>query len=76
MERQQVSQLPGAEGCSYGGFRQDHESESISVPSIRQDGRSEFTGPEIVNDPADLRDIAVVAIAAPEKWEGLKGLGA
>jgi hypothetical protein len=77
VERQQVSQIPGAEGWSYGGFRQDQDRGSISVPLVREDGKSaEFTVPDFVNDPADLREIAVVVIRALEKWEAVKGLGA
>ena len=77
MERQQVSEIPGAEGWSYGAFRQDHERRSISVPLVREDGKSaEFTVPDFVNNPADLRGIAVLVIGALEKWEDAKGLGA
>jgi hypothetical protein len=77
VEDQQVSQIPGAEGWGYGGFRQDHERGSISVPLVREDGKSaEFTVPAFVNDPADLRAIAIVVIRAIEKWEAVKGLGA
>jgi hypothetical protein len=77
VERQQVSQVPGAEGWSYGGFRQDHERGSISIPLVHDGGKAaEFTVPDFVNDPEDLRDIAVIVIGALEKWEAVKGLGA
>jgi hypothetical protein len=77
VEREQVSQIAGAEGWSYGGFRADHERGSLSVPLVREDGKSaEFTVPDFVNDPADLREIAIVVIGALEKWEAVKGLGA
>ncbi len=72
-----VSPIPDAEGWSYGAFRQDHETESITVPVIRDDGgSSEFTVPKFVEDPADLRAIAMVVIQAFEKWEAVQGLGA
>jgi hypothetical protein len=72
-----VSRIPDVEGWSYGEFRQDHETESITVPVIRDDRESaEFTVPKFVEDPEDLRSIASVVIAAFEKWEEVQGLGA
>jgi hypothetical protein len=71
-----VSQIPGVERWSYGAFGQDHESESITVPVVRDDGESAaFTVPKYVEDPADLRAIATVVIEAFEKWEAVQGLG-
>jgi hypothetical protein len=76
MEDSGVSQIPGVERWSYGAFRQDHGSESITVPVVRDDGGSaEFTVPKFVEDPADLRAIATVVIQAFEKWEAVEGLG-
>jgi hypothetical protein len=76
MEDSGVSQIPGVERWSYGAFRQDHDSESITVPVVRDDGGSaEFTVPKFVEDPADLRTIATVVIQAFEKWEAVEGLG-
>jgi hypothetical protein len=44
---------------------------------VRDDGKSaEFTVPDFVSDPEDLRDIAMVVIGALEKWEAVQGLGA
>jgi len=75
MEDSGVSQIPGVERWSYGAFRQDHDSESITVPVVRDDGGSaEFTVPKFVEDPADLRAIATVVIQAFEKWEAVEGL--
>ena len=75
MEDSGVSQIPGVERWSYGAFRQDHDSESITVPVVRDDGGSaEFTVPKFVEDPADLRAIATVVIEAFEKWEAVEGL--
>jgi hypothetical protein len=77
VEREQVSPIPGAEDWGYGEFRHDNERGSISVPLVREDGKSaEFTVPAFLNDPADLREIAIVVIGALEKWEAVKGLGA
>jgi hypothetical protein len=53
VEADWVSPVPGVERWNYGAFRQDHESESITVPVIRDDGESaEFTVPKFVEDPA------------------------
>jgi hypothetical protein len=72
-----ASQIPGLGGWSYGAFRQDLETESITVPLVRKDGESvEFTAPMFVEHPDDLRRIARVVIAAFEKWEAVQGLGA
>ena len=71
-----VSQIPGVERWSYEAFSQDHEAESITVPVVRDDGKSaEFTVPKFVEDPEDLRGIALVVIGAFEKWEAVTGLG-
>lgn len=76
MEAHGLSPIPGVERWSYGAFRQDHESETITVPVIRDDGKSaEFTLPKFVENTEDLRAIAIVVIEALEKWEALKGLG-
>jgi hypothetical protein len=37
---------------------------------------AEFAVPKFVEDPADLRAIAMVVIEAFEKWEAVQGLGA
>jgi hypothetical protein len=77
VEGSAASQIPGIERWSYGAFRQDHESESITVPVVRDDeGAAEFTVPKFVEDPEDLRAIAKVVIEAFEKWEAVQGLGA
>lgn len=72
-----VTPIPGVERWSYGAFRQDHASETITVPVVRDDGGSaEFTVPKFVEDPSALRSIAAVVIEAFEKWEAVQGLGA
>lgn len=77
MEAHEVSPVPGVERWSYGAFRQDHESETITVPVVRDDGESaEFTVPKFVEAPDDLRSIASVVITAFENWEAVQGLGA
>jgi hypothetical protein len=77
MEADEVSPVPGVERWSYGAFRQDHDSESITVPVLRDDRESaEFTLPKFVEDPEDLRAIATIVIEAFEKWEAVQGLGA
>jgi hypothetical protein len=76
MEAHGLSPIPGVERWSYGAFRQDHEPESITVPVVRDDGESaEFTLPKFVEDPTELRAVAMIVIEALEKWEALQGLG-
>jgi hypothetical protein len=76
MESHGVSDVPGVEGWSYGAFGQDHETETITVPLVREDEEStEFTVPKFVEDPEDLRSIASVVITAFEKWQEVQGLG-
>ena len=77
MEHEEVSPIPGADRWSYGPFRQDSETASRTVPLQRDDGKSaEFTVPDFVSDPEDLRGIATIVIGALEKWDQVKGLGA
>jgi hypothetical protein len=77
MGADEVSPVPGVERWSYGAFAQDHESETTTVPVVRDDGESaEFTVPKFVEDPTDLRAIATVVIEAFEKWKAVQGLGA
>jgi hypothetical protein len=77
VEAHEVSPIPGVEHWSYGAYGQDHESETITVPLVRDDGESaEFTVPKFVEDPGDLRAIATVVVEAFEKWEAVQGLGA
>jgi hypothetical protein len=77
VESRQVSPIPGAERWSYGSFQEDRDRRSTTVPLVRDDGESaEFTVPEFVADPQDLRQIALVVIGAFEKWEKVEGLGA
>jgi hypothetical protein len=77
MDSHEVSPIPGVAHWSYGAFRQDHESESVTVPVVRDDGESaEFTVPKFVDDPDALRAVAKTVIESFEKWEALQGLGA
>jgi hypothetical protein len=46
---------------------------SIAVPVIRGAGSRLFTVPKFVEDPEDLRGIAVVVIGAFEKWGRCRG---
>jgi hypothetical protein len=77
MEHEEVTEIPGVERWSYGAFQEDQERRSRTIPLRREDGKSaEFTVPDFVGDPEDLRRIAAVVIGALEKWEDVKGLGA
>jgi hypothetical protein len=74
---QEVSQIQGAEGWSYGPFERPQDGGPLTVRMVRADEASaEFSVPEFVNDPEDLRQIALVVIGALEKWEAAEGLGA
>jgi hypothetical protein len=77
VEPEQVSDVPGLGRWSYGAFKDDGEHGTRTVPLQRDDGKStEFTVPDFVADPEDLRGIAKIVIGAIEKWEDVKGLGA
>jgi hypothetical protein len=77
MEHEELTEIPGAERWSYGAFRDDQGRRSRTIPLRREDGKSaEFTVPDFVADPEDLRRIAAIVIGALEKWEDVKGLGA
>lgn len=77
MEDEKVTEIPGTRRWSYGAFREEQERRSRTVPLRRDDGKSaEFTVPDFVADPEDLRRIATVVIDALEKWEDVEGLGA
>lgn len=72
-----VSPIEGAEGWSYGPFEHGHERGPMKIELHRDDGASaEFVVPDFVNDPEDIRQIALVVIGALEKWDRVKGLGA
>ena len=74
--RQGVSEIKGAERWSYGAFEHGQERGPIRVQLVRDDGASaEFAVPDFVNDPEDVRQIALVVIGALEKWEDVEGLG-
>jgi hypothetical protein len=73
----EVSPIKGAEGWSYGPFEHGQERGPIKIQLLRDDGKSaEFSVPDFVNDPEDLRQIALVVIGAFEKWGDVQGLGA
>jgi hypothetical protein len=77
VEPREVSRIKGADRWSYGPFQQDQEARSITIPLVREDGPSaQFTVPDFVNDPEDIRHMALVVIEALEKWEAVQGLGA
>lgn len=76
-QHREATPIPDAEGWSYGGFEDNRDERSRTVPLRRDDGKTaEFTVPDFVSDPEDLRDIALTVIGALEKWEQVKGLGA
>jgi hypothetical protein len=77
MSEEAVSPIKGAEGWSYGPFEHGNERGPIKVQLVRDDGaEAEFSVPDFVNDPEDLRQIALVVIGAYEKWGDVQGLGA
>jgi hypothetical protein len=77
MSGEAVSPIEGAEHWSYGRFEHGHERGPIKIQLVRDDGlAAEFTVPDFVNDPDDLRQIALIVINAREKWDDVEGLGA
>lgn len=77
MEHESLTEIPGVPRWSYGEFEDDREQRSRTVPLRRDDGKSaEFTVPDFVADPEDVRSIAKLVIGALEKWEDVEGLGA
>ena len=76
MAADSVSDIPGVEQWSYGAFDFDEAGERLTVPLVRDDGTAAaFSVPEFVNEPADLRAIAQIVIAACERWENRQGVG-
>ncbi len=76
MAADSVSDIPGVERWSYGAFDFDEARERLTVPLVRDDGTAAaFSVPEFVNEPADLRAIAQIVIAACERWENRQGVG-
>jgi hypothetical protein len=73
-----------------GSARYRASSVGVTAPSVRitslsrsasrwfgmTGGSAEFTVPKFVEDPADLRAVAMVVIEAFERWEAVQGLGA
>ncbi|MBV9339162.1 MAG: hypothetical protein JO243_25010 [Solirubrobacterales bacterium] len=75
--RARTSATYQAPSAGYGAFQPDQEHGSLTVPLHRDDGKAaEFTVPDFVSDPEDLRAIAGIVTSALEKWEQVKGLGA
>jgi hypothetical protein len=76
MSDQEISPIEGAEGWSYGPFEHGHERGPMTIPLVRDAGGStEFNVPDFVNDPEDIREIALIVIGAWEKWKDVEGLG-
>lgn len=68
--------VPGLDGWSYAAFRFDPGADTRTVELVRDDGREvAFTVPELVSEPADLRAIAHIVVAACERWEDRQGVG-
>lgn len=77
MSEEAVSPIEGAEHWSYGPFEHGNERGPMKIQLVRDDGlEAEFTVPDFVNDPDDLRQIALIVINAREKWDDVEGLGA
>jgi hypothetical protein len=77
MSADPISAVPDVPGWNYGTFAHDEPGGSITVPLVREDGKTaSFTVPDFVNDPADLARVAAVVAGAVDKWERVEGLGA
>jgi hypothetical protein len=71
-----VSPIPGAEHWFYGAFGNESDGGLISVPLVRDDGMTAtFKMPDFVNEPRDIEAIALIVIAARERWEDRQGVG-
>jgi hypothetical protein len=68
--------VAGSQGWSYASMRFDPQQDSRTVALVRDDGtQAEFTVPEFVNEPLDLRAIAQIVIASCERWQNRQGVG-
>ncbi len=77
MEARNVTPIPGADGWAYGAFRHEYEGDSLHIPLIHDDGEvTEFSVPQFVQNPEDIRGVALLVIGAWNKWQSVKGLGA
>lgn len=71
-----VSPVPGAKGWSYGAFGNEVGDGLIAVPLVRQDGeQATFKVPDFLSEPQDINRIALIVIAARERWEDREGVG-
>jgi hypothetical protein len=78
MTMDEISEVPGASGWSYGAFHHDEDAEMTSVPLVREsDGRTAtFQLPDFMHVPQDIADVARIVIRAVERSEDSEGLGA
>ena len=71
-----VSAVPGVEHWSYGSFAFEPATGHRTVPLVRDDGTAAaFAVPEFVSEPRDISAIALIVIAACERWENRQGVG-
>jgi hypothetical protein len=69
--------VAGTEGWFYLPFERDDESGDHRITLVRQDGvEVQITLPSFVEQGDELAQIALLVIAARERWRDLKGLGA
>jgi hypothetical protein len=78
MATDEISDVPGAPGWSYGAFANDVDAEMTRVPVVRaSDGRTaSFLLPDFMHVPNDIADVARIVIRAIERSEDSEGLGA
>ena len=77
MEARNVTPIPGADGWTYGPFRHEYEGDALHIPLLHDDEEvAEFSVPQFVQDPEDIRGVALLVIGAWSKWQSVKGLGA
>jgi hypothetical protein len=69
--------VAGAEGWFYLPFERAEGSGDHRITLVREDGvEVQMTLPSFVEQGDDLAQIALLVIAARERWRDLKGLGA
>ena len=56
--------------------RHEYEGDALHVPLIHDDEEvTEFSVPQFVQDPEDIRGVALLVVGAWDKWQSVKGLG-
>jgi hypothetical protein len=72
-----TTDIPGTEGWRYGPFRTNDAGDRRTVPLIHESGfETSVELPDFVSQGDEIGDVARIVIAAWERQEAQKGLGA